>query len=176
MYFLLPGMTSNVSLSCSIYLYDHYLFIYLLLSLEFSCDQCSKTFKKKFNLDRHKLIKHSAQQPYFQCDQCTASFNRKDNLKRHQQGHGNPPVGLYPSDGTQSSLSNSTQPGQSHRTHNLDERPSTSKHVPSAASCTTTDQRDEAYKCPDCNYTCQDWCIYVRHRGRCHQFGYGFWF
>ena len=146
---------------------------YLLLSLEFSCDQCSKTFKKKFNLDRHKLIKHSAQQPYFQCDQCTASFNRKDNLKRHQQGHGNPPVGLYPSDGTRSSLSNSTQPGQSHRTHNLDERPSTSKHVPSAASCTTTDQRDEAYKCPDCDYTCQDWCIYVRHRGRCHQFGYG---
>ena len=49
------------------------------------------------------------------------------------------------------------------------QQPSTSN----APSSSSTVQQGKAYKCPDCNYTCQDWCIYVRHRGRCHQFGYG---
>ena len=49
------------------------------------------------------------------------------------------------------------------------QQPSTSN----APSSSSTVQQGKAYKCPDCNYTCQDWCIYVRHRDRCHQFGYG---
>ena len=61
----------------------------------FSCDQCTKTFTQKVNLDRHKRTKHPDNSPpQFQCDQCTAKFNRKDSLKRHQEGHGNTATGL----------------------------------------------------------------------------------
>ena len=230
----------------------------------FCCDQCSKTFTQKVNLDRHKTTKHSANPSRFQCHQCPTSFSRKDALKRHQRGHATParvspsqrtdlpllanadlsePYSVshnaspahysttYRSPGQLPSTSRavtdqafttsravheqrlvasrmaSGQPSVSHRVS--EPQPSTSRAVTDQAFTTSravheqrlvasrmvsdqpsvshrasepqpstsrdpgTASTSESYQCPDCDYTCQDWCIYVRHRGRCHQFGYG---
>ena len=186
----------------------------------FCCDQCSKTFTQKVNLDRHKTTKHSANPSRFQCHQCPASFSRKDALKRHQRGHAIP-ARVSPSQRTDQpllanadlsepySVSHNASPAHYSTTYRSPgQLPSTSRAVTDQAFTTSravheqrlvasrmasgqpsvshrasepqpstsrdpgTASTSEPYQCPDCNYTCQDWCIYVRHRGRCHQFGY----
>lgn len=48
----------------------------------FKCDNCPKTFTKKYSLDRH-LVTCSNNNNDHQCKYCDAQFNRKDNLIRH---------------------------------------------------------------------------------------------
>ncbi|RKO97427.1 hypothetical protein CXG81DRAFT_2499, partial [Caulochytrium protostelioides] len=42
---------------------------------------CGKTFTRRFNLQSHELV-HSETRP-FSCKQCTFSFRRKHDLDRH---------------------------------------------------------------------------------------------
>ena len=154
----------------------------------FSCDQCTKTFTEKVNLDRHKRTKHPDNSPpQFQCDQCSAKFNRKDNLKRHQEGHGN--TARCHTSTCRAHPDQTFAEYGSHEQHPVTGRipldspfvsealsgghPGASTSTSGASDSAATVQQREPYKCPDCNYTCQNWCVYVRHRGRCHQLGYG---
>ena len=51
----------------------------------FYCDICEKEFKRRCNLNTHKLI-HSGEKPYT-CDTCEKAFNRRSNLNAHKLIH-----------------------------------------------------------------------------------------
>ena len=46
-----------------------------------TCSKCSKTFKHKQSLSRHKNIHHGTKS--FSCEKCNKYFKRKDALKEH---------------------------------------------------------------------------------------------
>ena len=53
----------------------------------FPCGQCSKTFERRYNRDRHIKAKHtghSEDEGSHRCRNCFKSFSRSDNLKRHE--------------------------------------------------------------------------------------------
>jgi len=54
----------------------------------FDCDQCSATYKQKYNLKIHRDAVHLKIKPYykirrFECDQCQEQFYRRRELKKH---------------------------------------------------------------------------------------------
>jgi hypothetical protein len=52
-------------------------------NLNFKCELCSKTFKKKFNYTRHVII-HKNEFPY-RCNHCDKKFKDESNSKKHLQ-------------------------------------------------------------------------------------------
>ncbi len=52
---------------------------------EFSCNVCSRLFKRKSDLENHKLV-HSGSRP-FSCDICQSTFLRKCHLDQHRKKH-----------------------------------------------------------------------------------------
>ena len=53
--------------------------------VKFDCDQCSATFNRKDNYERHLEEIHSTQcLDGFRCDLCNIFFARKDNFMRHK--------------------------------------------------------------------------------------------
>ena len=56
----------------------------------FVCDfpECSKRYKKKCNLKRHKLAFHSETKKY-QCDHCSKTLSSRQNLREHLFVHTN---------------------------------------------------------------------------------------
>ena len=60
--------------------------------IQYSCSQCSATFKKRQLLKRHQIEAHpkETERP-FQCEQCDERFPSSSNLAQHKkthQGHG----------------------------------------------------------------------------------------
>ncbi|GFQ99110.1 hypothetical protein TNCT_319541 [Trichonephila clavata] len=51
----------------------------------FSCSDCSKAFKYKKNVKRHKKNVHGANEN--KCNHCNKNFARSDSLKRHLNSH-----------------------------------------------------------------------------------------
>ena len=49
----------------------------------FLCEQCSKPFTRKQNLDRHKKI--HIEKAKFVCNVCEMEFTRNDNLDSHER-------------------------------------------------------------------------------------------
>ena len=60
----------------------------------FNCDHCLKTFKTKFNLNKHIRSVHSETKK--KCEQCEMEFSRSDNLRAHEQTHKEVKVQLNP--------------------------------------------------------------------------------
>ena len=60
----------------------------------FNCDQCLKTFKTKFNLNKHTRSLHSDSKKM--CEQCDIEFSRSDNLRAHEQTHKEVKVQINP--------------------------------------------------------------------------------
>ena len=60
----------------------------------FNCDQCLKTFKTKFNLNKHTRSVHSVLKK--KCEQCHTEFTRSDNLRAHEQTHKEEKVEINP--------------------------------------------------------------------------------
>lgn len=55
---------------------------------EWTCDVCSKVFRKKFNLQSHMLT-HSDKRD-FCCNECNMAFARASDLNRHKKTHEEP--------------------------------------------------------------------------------------
>ncbi|KAF4827705.1 Zinc finger protein 281 [Colletotrichum tropicale] len=56
------------------------------LSRPFTCTECSQTFTRNENLERHKRSRHgSDSRRPFKCYTCRARFTRKDVCKRHSE-------------------------------------------------------------------------------------------
>ena len=53
----------------------------------FECHVCKKTFKEKFNLNRHLETTHHDDCGEYECQTCGKLFKRKDHLKRHTETH-----------------------------------------------------------------------------------------
>jgi uncharacterized C2H2 Zn-finger protein len=49
---------------------------------EFDCDQCSKSFDRRHDRDRHLATVHRGEKS-FACDHCTTHFTRRDALEKH---------------------------------------------------------------------------------------------
>ena len=49
----------------------------------YQCDQCGYSSKRKHDLKRHKMQKHSECDASFPCEQCGKSFKYEASLKRH---------------------------------------------------------------------------------------------
>ena len=47
------------------------------------CDQCEFKTKRKFDLKRHNMHKHSLCDVTFPCERCGKVFNYEASLKRH---------------------------------------------------------------------------------------------
>ena len=56
----------------------------------FKCDECDMTFRRKYDLERHK-VKHAAQKP-FVCEWCGHGFTQKGSMDKHKREfcHGRP--------------------------------------------------------------------------------------
>ncbi|KAI9662395.1 MAG: hypothetical protein M1821_008562 [Bathelium mastoideum] len=52
---------------------------------EFRCPQCSKVYKKRYNMTSH-LQSHSTVRPYH-CEECSKGFTRKSDYNRHMNTH-----------------------------------------------------------------------------------------
>jgi uncharacterized Zn-finger protein len=50
----------------------------------FFCKLCPRSFKRKDNLDSHRLTHETNRKRPFQCDQCDRTFTRRNGLKRHK--------------------------------------------------------------------------------------------
>lgn len=55
----------------------------VILTKQYTCNQCDKKFKRKENLNRHHETSHSENRKTYDCEHCGNSFSREDNLKRH---------------------------------------------------------------------------------------------
>lgn len=55
---------------------------FIILTMEFQCDICFKTFSRQSDLNRHKKSIHNKSES-FACDKCEKKFNRKDKLDEH---------------------------------------------------------------------------------------------
>ena len=53
----------------------------------FECHVCKRTFKEKFNLNRHLETTHHDNCGEYECQTCGKLFKRKDHLKRHTETH-----------------------------------------------------------------------------------------
>jgi uncharacterized Zn-finger protein len=51
----------------------------------FPCELCTRTFTRKYHLQRH-AVSHDSSRP-FTCPLCLSSFNRRDVLNRHVEAH-----------------------------------------------------------------------------------------
>lgn len=52
----------------------------------YPCPDCSKVFRRKYNLQAHMVI-HNSSRP-FSCTHCTLSFARQGDMVRHESSHG----------------------------------------------------------------------------------------
>ena len=52
---------------------------------EFKCTECTRSFKRKYNLKRHMMVRHV--EKVTGCVYCGLKFKRVDNLKRHQDSY-----------------------------------------------------------------------------------------
>ena len=52
---------------------------------QYQCEQCSKTFSMKYNLNRH--VKEHNQEKKYQCKSCGKLFSRKEHLDRHSKSN-----------------------------------------------------------------------------------------
>ena len=50
----------------------------------YKCDLCNSEYKRKDDLEKHKMIIHEGKKP-FQCHICSAKFVHKTTLKNHIQ-------------------------------------------------------------------------------------------
>ena len=58
----------------------------IMRTTQIECKVCNKGFTCERNLNRHRLHKHSIQEP-FGCDQCAYSTLRKSNIGLHMKSH-----------------------------------------------------------------------------------------
>ena len=56
-------------------------------SYPYDCEQCSFSSKRKFDLKRHVMVKHSLCQVSFSCDICGKEYRYKGSLDRHAKSH-----------------------------------------------------------------------------------------
>lgn len=52
----------------------------------YKCDECSKTFWQRIQLNAHKRGGHNGEKP-FKCDECPRSFTKNSVLKAHKKTH-----------------------------------------------------------------------------------------
>lgn len=53
-------------------------------SKPFACNECTSSFSRKYDAEKHRLTVHRQQRPYA-CDLCDGSFGQKHHLVRHQK-------------------------------------------------------------------------------------------
>ena len=53
------------------------------------CEECGKTFNRRYNLDRHYRTTHGSAPYANECSICHLKFSRRDNYNRHRKLHGN---------------------------------------------------------------------------------------
>lgn len=56
----------------------------------FECENCSKVFTRKFNLDRHIALTHKAENLVEKCTFCSQTFNTCEELVSHIRGDHKP--------------------------------------------------------------------------------------
>ena len=55
-------------------------------SSKYSCQDCKKKFKHRYDLNRHMWLKHKSF-PYNKCELCNKVFLKQENLKAHAKLH-----------------------------------------------------------------------------------------